>query len=347
MCINIAHQEVEAASVIHDTQITATTNLSVSTFPGIAPLSVDRIVDGIVSDAPPRNGFVSPVSFGTIRLELDRVYNLDSFLLWNDVVIEGQGISEFSLNFLDIRGTTIQTLSSNANGAFIGPRSQFESEEYFFDSTISGVKTVELIVESTHGGAIELREVAFTGNPSVNLCCPPWSEEKLSTAFQATPEKGGGLFSDYTLPYQNVRSANLQMNAYVNYLKLVIPSVTSLDVAFTLTNHGNADLPMLPGSLVTSTSQNPMTLKWTGRFMRRPSFWSDSPFLIVNEWYKISSKVEVKDEGNQELNILEEDCINAGIFYRIQVSNMRMRSSTGRVLQISDGKTILKTVPIK
>lgn len=158
----------QAAPIIPFTEITPSTSLIPSVSPGLGPWSIDQISDGITADIdPPLPGFVTSASSGTISLELDYEYDLESFLLWNDVRVQGQGIKDFSLEFFDLGGDLITTLSSSIlNGAFIGPFIQLPAEEYFFDSPVSGVKKVDLVIANTHSLGIELREVALTGTLS-------------------------------------------------------------------------------------------------------------------------------------------------------------------------------------
>ena len=152
---------------IRTSQITPSTDLTQNDngVPGRFP--IENIADGITSDDSPLNGFDSFESSGIICLELDQEYDLQSFLLWNDVNIGGQGIRDFSLSFYDANNNLITNIaSSTINGLFVGPLNQLQQEEYLFDSVVERVKKVELIVTTTfQNQGLEIREVEFCGLP--------------------------------------------------------------------------------------------------------------------------------------------------------------------------------------
>ncbi len=155
--------EAFAASLISGNQITASTNLQ--SFGG---LTIDKIADGITADASPLNGFASAASSGTITLDLDDEYDLNSFILWNDINVFEEGIKDFRLDFFDDSNGLI-----TSSPTFVGPMGQVAGEEYVFNNIIHGVSKVDLVVLNSHqsslGSAyhrIEVREVAFTGSPT-------------------------------------------------------------------------------------------------------------------------------------------------------------------------------------
>lgn len=61
----------------------------------VPPFTIDQITDGITSDAPPYNGFVSNSASGTITLNLVNAFDLSSFILWNDINVNSEGIKDF------------------------------------------------------------------------------------------------------------------------------------------------------------------------------------------------------------------------------------------------------------
>ena len=123
------------------------------------PLSM--INDGITGTASSLNGFVSN-SLGVISFAFTQDYDLRSFILWNDVVVNNEGLDNFSLRFYDSADTLITTPASTI---YTGPVGQVAAEEYVFSSSVSGVRRVELDVASVQSPSfptrIEIREVDF------------------------------------------------------------------------------------------------------------------------------------------------------------------------------------------
>lgn len=126
------------------------------------PHSLDQIADGISDDIPyPHNGFVSLSDNGVISLEFTQIFDISSFLLWNDVNVGSEGINVFSLVFFDVSNNTIRTVDN-----LQAPVGQVEAQEYPFNEVIEGVKRVELVIHNCLApyNRIEVREVAFTGS---------------------------------------------------------------------------------------------------------------------------------------------------------------------------------------
>ena len=149
------------AAVVDHNNITASTSLIAS--PSLVPgdfWTVDELADGITDDFHPYFGFVSAVTSGTISLDLDATYDLDSFTLWNDVFVGAQGVRDFRLEFFDVAdGALGQTMTFTAV-------SQLAGQTFAFDKVFS-VASVDLVV-LTAAAQIEIRELAFNGELSGN-----------------------------------------------------------------------------------------------------------------------------------------------------------------------------------
>lgn len=145
-----------AANTIGFANITPSTTL---TAVGGFPLS--EIVDGITGSDT--NGFVSN-SVGIISFTFDQDYDLSSFILWNDVDVQAEGIDDFELRFFDAGNSQISVPFSTG---YTGPVGQVAPEEYVFSSSVSGVRRVDLEVLTTQFNfpgpvpRIEIREVDF------------------------------------------------------------------------------------------------------------------------------------------------------------------------------------------
>jgi PEP-CTERM motif len=123
--------------------------------------TLDQINDGISNDAPVYNGFAARgITTGRITLTLDRAYDLDSFVLWNDINVLNEGVRSFKLEFVDAGGISLGSTGT------LAAVSMFAPQTYSFASTVAGVKTVHMDVLSSNL-QIEIRELAFNGVSAV------------------------------------------------------------------------------------------------------------------------------------------------------------------------------------
>lgn len=127
---------------------------------GFNNFTIDQISDGIASDNYPYNGFASTHSSGTIIIDLAGIFNLKSFILWNDVNVGAEGIDDFRLDFYNHSDTLIDPGFSTS---FTAPLSQTAPQEYIFDTIVQNVSRVDLVIFSSHW-RIEIREIGFDGD---------------------------------------------------------------------------------------------------------------------------------------------------------------------------------------
>jgi hypothetical protein len=161
----------QAFSLISESQIIPSTNL-----PSVGSFPINQIADGITKDGlfptfpGSFNGFVSPTATGIITLDLVGEFNLSSFILWNDINVFQEGIKDFRLNFFTSSNSLIPV---NFSTNFTAPITQVEAEEYVFGEVVPGVSRVDLVVLSSQQSSginrIEIREVAFTGDPVASV----------------------------------------------------------------------------------------------------------------------------------------------------------------------------------
>ncbi|MEP3656130.1 MAG: trypsin-like peptidase domain-containing protein [Litorimonas sp.] len=135
--------------------------------------TIDQIVDGISADcAPSCNGFTTNSKTGLITFTFDKPYDLDGFKLWNDVNLRKEGIRTFRLDFETLDGI----LSSGPE--FTAVSAHIDAQIFNFP-TIKNVESVNLHVlsslneDTTFMERIEVREIAFTGEPSIEVVLPP------------------------------------------------------------------------------------------------------------------------------------------------------------------------------
>ena len=163
-CFLAAATPASAALIgVGDIVPTTTIGPCVECLPGRVWL-ITEITDGTTADTPPNfNGFAGVTGvIGTIHLDLIGTFNLNSFLLWNDINVVHEGVETFRLHFFDEADALL-----SSSPILAAPISQLAAGQYDFASTVLGVGSVDLEVlsnlPSVHGQRIEIREVAFLG----------------------------------------------------------------------------------------------------------------------------------------------------------------------------------------
>ena len=183
-----------------------------------------------------------------------------------------------------------------------------------------------------------------------NLCCTPWTKDKLKQSFSYVFDTSSGMYGNFTLKYQDTTNTHTQMKNYITYLKSIYSIIDHLNVIFRVSNHGNG---IQPSTNSTSVPSAIVSMNWTSNTSpQTPIVLFNGYPLAVNNWYRLFSKVSLYDVDNKILAglIKSEECINAEIYFRMQVQgHLRVGSGkkTGMVLQISDGKKIIKTIEIR
>ena len=89
-------------------------------------------------------------------MALDQAYDLDNFVLSNDINVSNEGVRTFNLEFFDVASNSLGITGT------LNAISQLAPQTYTFASSVNGVKTVHLNV-LTSSLQIEIREVAFNG----------------------------------------------------------------------------------------------------------------------------------------------------------------------------------------
>jgi len=133
-----------------------------TTLESVSPWTINQIADGLAvdGDTDPLNGFVSDASSGTITLDLVGDFDLNGFILSNDVNVLSEGIKDFRLDFYDSANALI-----TSSAILVGPLGQSAPQIYTF-AVVHGVSKVNLVVLNCHPttlNRIEIREVAFLG----------------------------------------------------------------------------------------------------------------------------------------------------------------------------------------
>ena len=200
----------------------------------------------------------------------------------------------------------------------------------------------EMICGQATGGGTQTGTTTQTFNP----CCPPLDTAKLKEML--VYHGSGSIAADYTVNFQPTPAFEAQMQAYFNYIKVACnTSITNLVINWRLSDQGNGPTPSPgygpasddPAFTWWNTSTNPL-----GAPVISPSpfFSIPNPFpMHVNEWYLVHTGTYIEPAGISCFS----GCPPAELYIRLQVQVGIARNAG--VLQFSDGKKIIKTVPIK
>ncbi len=130
---------------------------------------LNQIRDGVTEDNG-RNGFVGGRGqLGMLSFRLDQPYDIDRFLLWNDISVRAEGIENFTLRFFSGQQLVHSQRFAGRMAAKAGMK---EVQSFPLSLKVEDVDRVELQVESlldrpnTYAVRVEIREVAFSGAPS-------------------------------------------------------------------------------------------------------------------------------------------------------------------------------------
>lgn len=153
---------------IKNEQITPST-----TMPIWSGYTVDKLADGLSVDSGPKHGFTTNNKTGTIRLSLDKAYNIEGFKLWNDVTVRAEGVKDFRLIFFKNDGT------EDTSQVFTARSGQVDAQSFSFPE-VKNVIMVDLVIlsslkeQNTFAERIEIRELAFIEAGSAPLPVPSW-----------------------------------------------------------------------------------------------------------------------------------------------------------------------------
>ena len=176
--------------------------------------------------------------------------------------------------------------------------------------------------------------------PPVDPCCPPWNKDLLKDMMFYAPS--GSISAPYTLHFQPTAALKNSIQAYLDYMHSVNPAITMLMIDWQL---HTGTYPTV-GSPVGVTATTTWNYLGGGNFTTTgdPNFFSVPPFpMQVGNWYYISAVIHLP-KGQ---TFFSDKCSDVGMWVRIQViAAKRAGGGNEPVLEFSDGKTILKSLPI-
>jgi hypothetical protein len=186
-----------------------------------------------------------------------------------------------------------------------------------------------------------------TSPTPIDPCCPPWNKDLLKDMLFY--QGSGSISAPYTLKFQPTTAFKNQMQAYINYLHSLNPLMDAITIAFRLHHQGTGSLPsppwgpqIGPDAWVSWNWNNsgigmPIIVPATGFFL--PPVYPASP-MQVGTWYAVTSGIYL-EHGQKFFG----RCAETTVYVRIQVLSAA-RGNSGPVLEFSDGKSVIKSVPL-
>ena len=178
--------------------------------------------------------------------------------------------------------------------------------------------------------------------PKLDPCCPPWNREVMKgTLFY---QGSGSISAPYTLKFQPSAAFNAQMFAYINYLHSINPAISAITIAWRLHDQGSGATPLTYyGPQVGATAWVTWHHGGTAPVFTHPNFFTvPASHMQVNNWYQVASGIFL----NTETKFFPDRCADNNIYVRVQVLNAK-GAVGGPVLEFSDGKQVLESVPVR
>lgn len=193
----------------------------------------------------------------------------------------------------------------------------------------------------------------------VDPCCPPWNPQTLIDSLQYVGS--GSIGAPYTLKLAPSPTTIQSIQLYLNYIHSVNASLTALQIELQLYDQGNGanHLPLGNngtgvgpvsgmGFSANNTSVNYHTsyattsTVYVGTATPGTSTTPSSYPMQVGKWYLVHTGMWT-DTGK----FFPDKCANNDAYVRIQALQGAKMEESGYVLQISNGRKIVKSVPIR
>jgi hypothetical protein len=313
-------------------QITASTNM-----PDSSTFVIAQIADGDSSDVNPFQGFASSAPTGVINLAFDRPYNLTAFHLSNDINVRSEGITRFTLKFLNSANNQIGNLQT------FNPALSTLAQQNFPLGNVANVAKVEMAIDDSNDG-VEIREVSFTGtttptpipcpgadctNTDFSTCCPPSATFNMNSLF-STP--AATLGSPYYYDFAGIQDTqasfaalNAQMVAYLNYVRALDPSYKGFAMTFRLLDGGTGPTAVAGAQIGTDSSVYWNAGATTGALWPNSTFFGPTTAKPVNNWTVIEMVLWTQGPGRP----YAQSCEKRYITWRPQMATGRMGAGQG------------------
>lgn len=185
--------------------------------------------------------------------------------------------------------------------------------------------------------------------PSPDPCCPPWNQNQLINSLFF--DHSGSFAAPYTVHFAPSLSFNSQMQTYINYLNSMNSAISKITIAWGLHNQGTGNNPNVPlGPQIPNLGNPSAFTTWTSGGIGNPTIVGADPNfftlptshpMVIGTCYRVHTGMYL--ENGQKF--FPDNCAVVDINFRIQTQSMRRNEPP--VLEISDGKSIIKRLPIK
>ena len=181
--------------------------------------------------------------------------------------------------------------------------------------------------------------------PPIDPCCPPWNQTIMSDMLSwDTP---GSINAPYALHFVPTALFNSQMQAYINYLHLSNSAINAITVDWRLHDQGTGATCGFPpyGTQIGPTAYT----TWTQGGSGNPAFTNPGFFnlpttypMVKGRWYLIHTGIYL--ENGQ--HFFPETCSNIDLCVRWQVTPSARGGNQPQILEVSDGKKIIRRIPM-
>ncbi len=191
---------------------------------------------------------------------------------------------------------------------------------------------------------LKLRSFNLSDKPRPNTkrsCCTPVNSETMAASLKFV-HGGGGLGANYTLRFNPSSLFKNQMQSYINYIHW--QSGGAVNAVIINWNMRDCGTGVQPSSSCSGIIGGNHFTGWNFNGNGTPSGGSFWPYNLmqVNKWYKIHTGTYLDRDSDRWIN--KKKCANNYLYVRIQ---LQKSSQVGGQLQISNGRKIIKTMPLK
>jgi hypothetical protein len=172
-------------------------------------------------------------------------------------------------------------------------------------------------------------------------CCPPWNATQLEDML--VYHGSGGIAAPYTLVFTPTVLFKTQIQAYIDYVHVMNPSINEIVIQFGLNDAGSGGNPS-PSSVLYGTTY---FIGWfagaLGVSHGNTNFFTlGTESMQVNRWYRVNTFMYL----NNSLTFFPASCASNVVDVRIQVQQALRGVAGSRVLQIRtpDGRVVEKPV---
>lgn len=180
-----------------------------------------------------------------------------------------------------------------------------------------------------------------SGEPK-RSCCTPVNKDSIANALKFV--HGNGLTANYTLRFTPSNTFKQQMQAYINYVHWMSGgAINHVTINWHMRDCGAGPNPGSCGGIINGNHFTEWQFGGNGNLSNNGgNFWPVG-VMQVNRWYLIHTGTYL---DNNQLNdqFISKKCANNDVYVKVSVQKS---ARGGGKLQFSDGKRIIKALPLK